>query len=246
MNKDKLGGIGASEIGALFVRDGIKSKSAQSLAFKKAKELITGFKEVITTKQMEHGILHEFSAFQTVVEPLFPESILQSEQSYFFKEGLWATPDVITSESVIDIKCPYSIYTYHQGIKSVKSIYSYQVNMQMIATNKSKGYLCYYLTKPLDKDGYKKEYEIPLKERFHFLEVDKLDSFENEMFKRFDEFKLLRDLIYSDLLDSFELDDVSCNSLHKSKKVTKFKDKSNLTTWGGCIVLWNNDYYVVE
>ena len=28
MNKDKLGGIGASEIGALFVRDGIKSKSA--------------------------------------------------------------------------------------------------------------------------------------------------------------------------------------------------------------------------
>ena len=38
MNKDKLGGIGASEIGALFVRDGIKSKSAQSLAFKKAKE----------------------------------------------------------------------------------------------------------------------------------------------------------------------------------------------------------------
>ncbi len=73
MNKDKLGGIGASEIGALFVRGGIKSKSAQSLAFKKAKELITGFKEVITTKQMEHGILHEFSAFQTVVEPLFPD-----------------------------------------------------------------------------------------------------------------------------------------------------------------------------
>jgi len=246
MNKDKLGGIGASEIGMLFVRGGVKSKTAQSLALKKAKELITGERESISTKQMEHGLLNEFPAFEQVVHPLHNDSILKSAESYFIKEGLWATPDVITTDAVIDIKCPYTIYTYYQGINKIKSIYNFQVNMQMLATGMNKGSLCYFLTAPIDKDGYKEEYDIPLEDRYKFLQVDKLDLFDKELFIKFDEFKTVRDSIYSDLLLSCDVDDVSFYQLNKTKKVTRLKDKSNLTTWGGCLVTWKNEYYVIE
>ena len=118
--------------------------------------------------------------------------------------------------------------------------------MQMIATKKEKGFLCYYLTAPIDQDGYKEEYDIPLEDRYKILEVDKLDLFEKELFIRFDEFKSLRDSLYLDLIISENIDDITFFEICKTKKVTKLKDKSNLTTWGGSLVTWRNEYYVVE
>lgn len=243
---DKIGGIGASEIGKLFTKAGIKSKTAQTLAFEKAKELLTGERKSFSTKATEHGILNEYEAFNKVIEPIYPKAELRSSDSLQITEGLWATPDVITDKEVIDIKCPFSPYTYFDNIRKVKNTYIHQVNMQMVATGLNKGYLCFYLTAEIDENGIKKEYDIPFKDRYKIVEIQKDDSFKSEMFKRFDEFKVIRDNILTDLTLSIEIDDKTFYTLGETKKVTKFKDKANLTTWGGQIVNYRNEFYVIE
>jgi len=246
MENEKLGGIGASEIGGLFTSGGIKSKTAQSLALKKAIELITLEKTHITSKEMTHGIINESEAFEMVVKPNHKDAVLQSTDSYFLKDGLWATPDVVCEDRVIDIKCPYSISTYFDNINKVKNNYKYQVNLQMIATGKTDGYLTFYLTKPFNEHGDKEEYDIELHRRTKTIKVDKLDLFEKEVFDRFDQFIDLRDSIHYDLIIAEEIDDSMQMYLEETKKVTEFKKKSNLTKWGGQLVVNNGKYLVVE
>jgi len=243
---NKIGGIGASEVGALFTRDGIRSRTAKTLALEKAKELITGEKKQLNSKELQHGILNEFEAFKNCISPIKPNAEIQSYISYSICDSLWATPDVIDTDCVIDIKCPYTIYTYYQNINKIKKYYQYQVNTQMIATKKDKGFLCYYLTAHIDENGYKEEYKIPLSERFKFVEVEKIEGFEKELIKRHSEFIELRDKIHEDLIISEDIDDFIFNQLTKSNKVTKLKEKSNFLSWGGQLVCWLNDYYVVE
>ena len=106
-----LGGLGASEIGALFTQQGLKAKTAQSLAYEKALEIINGVKRDITTAAMQHGLFNEEEAFNTIIAPNFPSAVYHSNISLQIKGDLWATPDVIDGENevVMDIKCPYTI-----------------------------------------------------------------------------------------------------------------------------------------
>ncbi len=243
---DKIGGLGASEVHKLFTGQGIKSKTAQTLCYEKALEIITGVKKNITTAPMTHGILNEFTAFEQCVLPKYPQSELQSSNSVLIADGLWATPDVRFENNVIDIKCPYTHYSYYQQIKKLNKNYQIQVNTQMLATGSDKGQLCYFLTAPINENGYKEEYETPLEDRTTFIEVPKIDDFESKLLQRFEDFKELRDSIIEDLHYSIDVDDYKFDILNKDKKVTKFKDKSNLSKWGGQIVKHRNDYYVIE
>ena len=74
---DKIGGIGASEIGKLFTRQGLKAKTAQTLAFEKAEELINGYRKDFTTVAMQHGIFNEDEAYNLVIKPVFEKKPLQ-------------------------------------------------------------------------------------------------------------------------------------------------------------------------
>ena len=243
----KVGGVGASEVSALFTKDGIRSKSAQTLAYNKALEILTGERKEISTKAMEHGIINEPEAYENCIMFNIPEANLQSTESYFIKDGLWATPDVVTHESVIDIKCPYTPYSYFQNIKKVNKSYIIQVNTQMTALGVDGGALLFYLTADnYDKYGNKIEYKIPLKDRFSFVGIEKQDNFLSELLKKFDEFQELRDLILNDLTDVPEFDDLYYCDISKKKKVTRFKDKSNLRMWGGKIFKYKNEFYTFE
>lgn len=236
---NKIGGLGASEIGALFTQQGLKAKTAQSLAYEKALELISGQKRSLTTAAMQHGLFNESDAFTEIIAPNFPNAVYQSDISLLIKEGLWATPDVIDGEIevVMDIKCPYTIYTFFENIRKVPAYYIAQCQMQMLATGFTKGYLVFFLTSNvMDEYGNKIEYDIDINQRHKFIEIEADDEFQQDILKRTDGFFEMRDFIYSDLSEANEISDMEYFELALSDhKITRFKDKSNLLTWKGKI-----------
>lgn len=236
---DKIGGLGASEIGKLFTRDGLKAKTAQTLAYEKAEEILTGYKKNFTSIAMQHGIFNEEEAYNTVVRPTFPNSHYRSDESILIKDGLWATPDVTddTEGITMDIKCPYTIFTYYKNINKLPDTYIAQNQMQMMATGHKNGYVVVYLTSnAIDEYGNKIEYDIPVSERHLFMPLQSDKDFQDEIEKRVEGFFPLRDSILKDLQGSIDISDMEYFEMASTaKRVTRFKDKSNLTTWAGKI-----------
>lgn len=245
-----LGSISASTIGALFTRDGLKSKTAQSLAYQKAKEIITGKKRDITTVAMAHGVFNEEEAFYNVVKRLFPDSIYQSNQTIEIEKDIYATPDVVdhTEKLVIDIKCPYTPFTFFKNANNLPKGYIMQQQMQMLATGYDKGYVCLYLTSnKIDEWGNKIEYDIPLQDRHILIPIEADKEVQKEIIVRSHEFFTVRNRIKSDLESAIEIDDLEFFNLCKTaKRVTRFQDKSNLLAWQGMIYLCGEEYYVIE
>lgn len=246
---NKIGGLGASEIGALFTKNGLKDKTSHTLAFKKALELLTGQKETFTTYAMQCGIFNESDAFTNVVRPVFPTAKYQSDKSIPIKEGLWATPDVIDDDNgfVLDIKCPFSIYTFFQQCNKLPSSYIAQSQMQMMATKYSKGYVLLYLTSnDMDEFGNTIEYDISLNDRHKFIGLDADEDFQREILVRSGGLFSMRDTILSHLQKATEISDIEYFELGKSDhKITRFKDKSNLLAWEGKIYKNVREGYLV-
>lgn len=246
---DKLGGIGASEIGKLFTRDGLKAKTAQTLAYEKACELINGYRKDFTTIAMQHGIFSEEEAYNKVVKPFYPHSKYQSSKSIWLTDYSWVTPDVVDDVLglTIDIKCPYTPYTYWNNVKKLPEAYISQNQMQMIGTGHKKGAICLYLTSTnIDEWGNKIEFDIPLEKRHLFLPIEAQEDYQNEIMKRINEFLPIRDLIFSHLFKAKEVSDIDFFELCGTKKVTRFKDKHNLLTWENKIIKNSNEYYTIE
>lgn len=246
---NKLGGLGASEIGALFTQQGLKAKTAQTLAYEKALELILGQKKHLTTTAMQHGIFNEEEAYNVIIQPNFQNTVYQSDVSFEIDKGLWATPDVINpiDNYCMDIKCPYTIYTFKQNIDKVPAYYLAQVQMQMLAAGFNKGYLVYYLTSNvMDEWGNKIEFDIPLDQRYHIKEFDADIEFQTEIKERAKTFFEMRDTIKSHLEEAPLITDVEYIDLAMNDhRITRFKDKSNLLAWKGLIYKNEREGYLV-
>lgn len=246
---DKLGGIGASECGKLFTKSGLKAKTAHTLAFEKACELLNGYRKEFTTVAMQHGIFNENEAYNNVVKPFYPNSVYQSSESIPIQEGIWVTPDVVDdSEGItIDIKCPYTPYTFWQNARKMPETYLSQNQMQMIGTGHKKGAICLYLTSnAIDEWGNKVEFEIPLGDRHLFIPIEAQPDYQKEIISRIEAFFPIRDTIYSHIKKATEVSDMEFFKLCGDKKVTRFKDKSNLLTWEDKLVKNQNEFYTVE
>lgn len=246
---EKLGGLGASDIGALFTGQGLKAKTAQTLAYKKALELITGEKETFTTPAMMHGIFSEEEAFNLVVKPAFPDAIYQSADSIHIAPGMWATPDVVDWEQKItmDIKCPYTVFTFFKNWNNLPAVYIAQNQMQLLATGHKKGFIVLYLTSNvIDEFGNIIQYDIPIEQRHVFLPLDADQNFQDEILFRSTGFFKLRDQIAFDLSGANTISDMEYfQAAKKASRVTRFKDKSNLTTWGGKIFFNEREGYII-
>jgi hypothetical protein len=248
-NIDKLGGIGASEVGKLFTKDGLKAKTATTLALEKAEELINGYKKFFSTIATQHGVFSEEEAYWSVVKPFYPNAKYQSSDSIWLSDKSWVTPDVVDDiEGItIDIKCPYSPYTFWNNVRKLPDTYISQNQMQMIGTGHKKGAICLYLTSTnIDEYGNKMEYDIPLNDRHLFLPIDAQEDYQAEILKRIDEFFPIRDLILSHLMKAPIVSDKEFFDLCGFRKVTKFKDKSNLLTWEDKLIRNGKDYYTLE
>lgn len=249
----KLGCVGASEVGKLFTGRGVKAKTAHSFAYEKALELIRGYRDFVSTNAMLHGINSEVDGYNDVVKIKYPNAQLRSDVSIFLDEtekySYWATPDVTDDfEGItIDIKCPYTPYTYWNNVNKLPEQYKAQNQMQMIGTGHTKGAICIYLTgSEIDEYGNKKEYDIPALERscFVFQEADK--EFQNEIHKRISEFFKMRDLILEGLEQAPEITDEELFNLCKNLNVKKFKENSNLLVWNHAMVKCSDEYYTFQ
>lgn len=249
-----FGGLGASQIGSLFTKDGLKAKTAQSLALEKAEEIINGCRKEFTTAPMQHGLYNEEEAFESIVKPSFPTAVYQSDQPILIKKFsddaiIWATPDAVDydAEITFDIKCPYTISTYFRNVKKMPETYMYQNQMQMLATGHSQGYVVMYLTSNVhDEYGNKIEYDIDINDRHIFKSIIADDTTQDEILKRAEEFFSMRDKLLNDLQNANEISDKEYFELAKSDhSVSKLKDKSNLLTWGGRIFKNEREGYLV-
>lgn len=246
---DKIGGIGASEIGKLFTREGLKAKTAQTLAYEKAEEMIFGYRKDFTTVAMQHGIFNEEEAFNIVVRPNYPNARYQSSESIPLRDGVWVTPDVVDDVEgfTMDIKCPYTIFTFYKNINKLPDTYIAQNQMQMMGTGHDNGFVVIYLTSnTVDEWGNKIEYDIPIEERHVFLPLQKDEVFQKEINERIDGFFPLRDQIYNDLKNAHPISDMEYFDIARTaKRVTRFKDKSNLTTWADKIFYNEREGFLV-
>lgn len=249
----KLGGIGASEVGKLFTRAGLKAKTAHTLAYEKALEIINGYKDFISTNATLHGVNSEIDAFREVVQKQFPNAQLRSDISIFLseKEGMcyWATPDVTDDIEgfTIDIKCPYTPYTYWRNVNNLPEQYKAQNQMQMMATGHKKGLICLYLTNDkVDSYGNKVEYDIPVDERSCFIQNPLDEEFQKEILNRLSGFFPMRDHILKGLESAPEITDEELFRMCKVMTVKRFKENTNLLNWNDSLVKNREEYYTFK
>lgn len=243
-----VGTLGASGVGALFTKAGLKAKTAQSKALELAEEIIFNERKQLSSIAMAHGLFNEEEAFNVAVKPNWEKARLCSDESIQIEGDLYATPDVIVEgECVIDIKCPYSIRTYKSNIENPNKGYVAQVQTQMMATGVDMGYLLYYLTSTkIDGFGNKEEYDIPIERRVTCIPIQRDEEFCKEVLHRSDELFKMRDTLVSHLMKAEYLDDVAFFNIHDTHKVTRLQDKSNLLTWEDKIIKNGGRHYVIE
>lgn len=247
--KNKLGGIGASEVAKLFTSQGLESKGVKTLCVEKCEELINGKKRLVSSIAMSHGLFNEEEAFHFVVKSIYPKSRYRSSESVWINENCWATPDVTDkgNDLVIDIKCPYTVPSFFKNKNNLPKSYLYQIQMQMLATGFNNGLICLYLTSnKIDTYGNKIEYNIDIDDRYELIPILKDEEIQVEIPLRVEKFISLRDMLMSDLGDAVEVSDTEFFFLHNEKKITRLQDKANPFNWGGQIIRNNDRHYVLE
>lgn len=183
----RTGKFTASEVWKLFVegRKGM-SETAKSYIFEKAVEEMTGFRKKFTSKEMEHGIIHERDAFEAF-KSITKQDWIHTGDTYIpINEYSGASPDAILMDgletiAVADFKCPQPL-TFFERKKDwvdgepVDKNYYYQVQMQMMAANCEVGFLVYYLAEEFG-NTYTGEvefrFELPLEQRIFIIQINK-------------------------------------------------------------------------
>jgi len=146
-HEQRKGKFTASEVYKLM---GIKAlgETGKGYAFDKAVEELYGeTEETFVSYDMQRGIELEplaFAKFQELKDPEF----LQVETCGFFNfgESAGASPDGIVGEdAILEIKCPKpSTFFKLVATNEIKDQYLYQMQLQMLATNRNKAYFFNY------------------------------------------------------------------------------------------------------
>ncbi len=102
-----------------------------------------GFRENVTTKQMQKGNEAEDDSLMLLSE--VTNRVLLKNQKHYIHESqlLSGTPDCLHGDVVIDVKTSWSPYTFMKS--DLKSIYDWQLRAYMILTGTHKAELSYCL-----------------------------------------------------------------------------------------------------
>jgi len=232
----KLGGIGASEAYPLFVKDYENSSSYRGLIVSKVEELILGFGKTITNEHLTHGIETEEEAYNYIVDNMHPEAILCSQDSVFYKESMWATPDVfIGKDRLLNIKCPTSIFSFFSNIKKVSRSYVVQAHWEMFVTGIDKHSFFYYLSPVVSELSEPKVRSINV-----VTENEIMDEIE----PRFDLFISNRNILFDQAMMAPHLEPEEFYACCQTHNMTRLKQKSNIFNWANELVVYNNTLYV--
>lgn len=160
--QERMGKITASEIWKIMVRGKAKDAYFGDMALKYIKQKVS---EILTCEPnnggrnnfnaMEWGNSHENEAIWKVMQ-------YTKEQIEYFGVGnprffeytpfSGGSPDGLSEYAVWEIKCPFNsaehyehfLFTDMQDVKSYKPEYYWQVNANMLFTNREQGFLCSY------------------------------------------------------------------------------------------------------
>jgi hypothetical protein len=213
----RLGKFTASEIYKLLTdpktkeakENGYLSDTAKSYILEKAVETFTGYRKQYSCDAMDHGVRNELEAFESFCEISGLDFEMTSSQFYSINEYSGASPDGVLYNdldivAVLDVKCPFSPQSFFEQKKmvidssspkyqNVPKNYYYQMQMQMMATGSSKGYLARYLTSSyVDDYGNKYEFDLPLDVRLFYSEIHEDLSVQREIIDRIDKAESLK------------------------------------------------------
>lgn len=190
----------ASSVGNLFVGSKTKGElfgeTAKSYLSEIYIEVVYGRKKQITTKYFEKGNLCEDEAIELVERVKFSNEVLMKNSKRFENDLISGTPDLITNNSIIDTKCSFDIFTFHNAESN--KLYYYQMQSYMLLTGKKESSLAFCLvdTPPhilaneLSKVDINLHNEItkihtfadiPEKNRVKFIPIDFDVTFESEL-----------------------------------------------------------------
>ncbi len=140
--------IRCSQIGQIMTNPRSKtdllSKTTMSYVDTWLKEQLYDRKEFIETKAMRKGILCEDRAIEYAAEQLGWELAVKNKKE-FQDEHMTGTPDVILSDRIPDIKCPWSCFTFPLYDSEPEKNYWWQLQGYMNLTGKEKAELVYVL-----------------------------------------------------------------------------------------------------
>jgi hypothetical protein len=109
------------------------------------KESLYGYRPEIKSKYIEKGNMLEDLAIDTSIELLDLQFVLKNETT-FEDEYFTGTPDLITKNEVLDIKCSWDAFTFPLFDDEIPtSDYFYQLQVYMHLTGKKSARLVYVL-----------------------------------------------------------------------------------------------------
>jgi len=107
--------------------------------------LTKGVRQEINSKYIDKGNEVESLSIELASIMLEKEGLYKNDE-YFSNDYLTGTPDVITEDSVIDVKSSWSAATFPFYDTELKNkVYEWQLKAYMMLTGKSLSYLCYCL-----------------------------------------------------------------------------------------------------
>jgi len=146
MEQFKVRASGAGQVMA-NPRNKAELISKTTLAFVEnwLKERLYGYQQEIRSKYIDKGNQLEDLAIDTAIELLDLEFILKNTDA-FEDEFFTGTPDLVTSDEVLDVKCSWDAYTFPLFDDEIPTKdYYYQLQVYMHLTGKKKARLVYVL-----------------------------------------------------------------------------------------------------
>jgi hypothetical protein len=146
MEQFKVRASGAGQVMA-NPRNKAELISKTTLAFVEnwLKERLYGYQQEIRSKYIDKGNQLEDLAIDTAIELLDLEFILKNTDA-FEDEFFTGTPDLVTSDEVLDVKCSWDAYTFPLFDDEMPTKdYYYQLQVYMHLTGKKKSRLVYVL-----------------------------------------------------------------------------------------------------
>lgn len=109
------------------------------------KEQIYGYRKNISTKQIEKGIEYEDAAIEAVIDWCDLPFVIKNEER-FSDEFFTGEPDLLTEDTVIDIKNSWDFSTFPLFENEIPTEgYGYQVQVYMHLTKRKKASVIYVL-----------------------------------------------------------------------------------------------------
>ena len=109
------------------------------------KEQIYGYRKNISTKQIEKGVEYEDAAIEAVIDWCDLPFVIKNEER-FSDEFFTGEPDLLTEDTVIDIKNSWDFSTFPLFENEIPTEgYEYQVQVYMHLTGRKKASVIYVL-----------------------------------------------------------------------------------------------------